>query len=863
MSDARLKDIPKLNRDAGNLPAVLDALREAVQTFRGIRGDDLDRALTLRDFKGGVLSGLLTGGGTVIVGGGSGGSGGSGGATPDPTPPPTPTGFEVSAGLSFIAITHDTPTYTQGHGHDRTLVYGAQWPLTTSTAPTFSSAVPLGTFQGTFGVVPANPGTRWCLWIKWQSVDGYASVDPAGGTNGKQATTAYDPTVLLTALVGQITRSQLYSDIGTPIDLITAPATTAGSVNARIKVETDARILDITNEITARSNGDTTTYNNAKAYTDGYTYSTAGVDSAIAAKADILRAEFATGDTTTYNSAKSYAETWAYSRSQADAAIAASASTLATNYAASDATTLTSAQTYTQTYAYSKSASDSALATLNTSIRTDFAAADATTLASAQSFTYSRSAIDGSISSMATTLRGEFAAADGTTLTSAQNYVNANAYAKSTGEALASTVSTLSTSINTPTSGNNPTYAALQTEASTRATQTGELYAQYTVKVDVNGYVSGFGLASTANSATPTSSFIVRADKFAISSPSGPGISPITPFVVNTVSQTENGVTIPPGVYMDGAYIRNLTAGIARLGNAWVDDAKIANLSAAKLTVGDGTVGGNLKSSSFGYGSGGTAGAGWLLTPGGSAYLNNAVVYGTIYAGSGVFGGSLSAATGTFAGSLSAASGTFTGSLSGATGTFAGSLSAATGTFAGDLSAAGGSFAGNLSAAGGSFVGTVQVGSSPTVSGSTMTGTGAVLNPSGTFAFGTSSKNLSFDGSTLTANGISIVAAQFDAFSAAITGSWPNYSVSVSGGRPGYQYVWIIQQSTGSLIGTVYMAGGITSSSCTAGFEPGNGAGSGTGTLTVLVKDSNGRTTYASHPFNYFSSGSGGGGTSD
>ena len=38
-------------------------------------------------------------------------------------------------------------------------------------------------------------------------------------------------------------------------------------------------------------------------------------------------------------------------------------------------------------------------------------------------------------------------------------------------------------------------------EATTRATQTGQLFAQWTVKLDVNGYVSGFGLASTGGSA--------------------------------------------------------------------------------------------------------------------------------------------------------------------------------------------------------------------------------------------------------------------------------------------------------------------------------------------------------------------------
>jgi predicted phage tail protein len=73
--------------------------------------------------------------------------------------------------------------------------------------------------------------------------------------------------------------------------------------------------------------------------------------------------------------------------------------------------------------------------------------------------------------------------------------------------------------------------------------------------------------------------------------------------------------------------------------------------------------------------------------------------------------------------------------------------------FSGKLSAATGSFAGSLTAATGNFGGTVTVGSSPAVSGATMTGSGAVLNSNGTFAIGNSTTNISFNGSKLTLNG--------------------------------------------------------------------------------------------------------------
>lgn len=60
---------------------------------------------------------------------------------------------------------------------------------------------------------------------------------------------------------------------------------------------------------------------------------------------------------------------------------------------------------------------------------------------------------------------------------------------------------------------------AISQEATARATSDGQLFAQYTVKIDNNGYVAGFGLASETINGTPTSSFMVRADSFSIVNP--------------------------------------------------------------------------------------------------------------------------------------------------------------------------------------------------------------------------------------------------------------------------------------------------------------------------------------------------------
>jgi Domain of unknown function (DUF1983) len=184
---------------------------------------------------------------------------------------------------------------------------------------------------------------------------------------------------------------------------------------------------------------------------------------------------------------------------------------------------------------------------------------------------------------------------------------------------LASQITTLST-----TSGQNS--ASLQTLATTVAGPDGAT-AQYTVKTDVNGYVAGFGLSSTANNAAPTSTFIVRADSFAVASPTGPGITPVTPFVVQTTPTSIDGVRVEPGVYMDAAFIKDGTISSAKIANAAIDDAKIAELSANKVSAGVMSVGSFIVSDSFRSGY-----SGWYIDGDGNAEFDAAVIRGKLTA---------------------------------------------------------------------------------------------------------------------------------------------------------------------------------------------------------------------------------------
>lgn len=118
--------------------------------------------------------------------------------------------------------------------------------------------------------------------------------------------------------------------------------------------------------------------------------------------------------------------------------------------------------------------------------------------------------------------------------------------------------------------------AAIQAEQTARAEADGKLFAQYVLKLDVNGLISGFGLASDGVS----SDFLIRADRFSIVSPTynknNPNSQKIRiPFVVLTTPTVVNGRTVPPGVYIESAIIRDGSIETAKIGIAAVDTLTI------------------------------------------------------------------------------------------------------------------------------------------------------------------------------------------------------------------------------------------------------------------------------------------------
>jgi len=156
--------------------------------------------------------------------------------------------------------------------------------------------------------------------------------------------------------------------------------------------------------------------------------------------------------------------------------------------------------------------------------------------------------------------------------------------------ASAANMDQLSAQYTNPTTGvaNNVT---LQQALETSASEVDGLRGQYSVKIDTNGHVAGFGFSSTLVGGTPSSAFIVNAEKFAIVSPSdtsAPTNTPNTnnvPFIVHPGGNLD-GVTTPAGVYMKSAFIADASIVNAQIRDAAIDNAKIAGLDAGKIDAG-------------------------------------------------------------------------------------------------------------------------------------------------------------------------------------------------------------------------------------------------------------------------------------
>lgn len=178
------------------------------------------------------------------------------------------------------------------------------------------------------------------------------------------------------------------------------------------------------------------------------------------------------------------------------------------------------------------------------------------------------------------------------------------------------------------------------------------LEAQYTVKVDANGKVAGFGLASTPKNGTPESKFIVNADRFGIGAA---GKDDVFPFTVDTERNRVgvNGELVVNGkaivdrlnagdIHGDKIAANTLNANRLAAGSVTAREIGANSVTADKLNVTDLSA----VSSNLGSITGGNLNIGdgnFTVSPEGVLTANNAVIRGRIEADSGYFNGLIKA----------------------------------------------------------------------------------------------------------------------------------------------------------------------------------------------------------------------------
>lgn len=371
------------------------------------------------------------------------------------------------------------------------------------------------------------------------------------------AVTAFEPgagvttATVLSSLTGALTSDQFTAQLNTRIDQIDATAAVPGSVNARVKAETDSRVAAVQAEIDARIaavDGEATA---RAAYVQNYTYAKSATDAAIAFQASTTQTNY-----TAYADAKKAeaistaaadVRTYAYSKSSSDGALSTQLTNITASYTTYADTKSAEAQAAATAAAQAKAdlalvnanahadgivtteearaiADATAKANAAQSAATAAAAIDATNKANAaistasadvRSYSYSQAQTNSAISASETTLRSEISGAGYAT----QAYVQSYSYSVAQADAaIASQTSDLRTTVGNHTTAIN-----------TNATTVNGLSAQYTVKIDSNGYVTGYGLASSTAGSAPTSYFTVLAANFQVVAP---GASPAVMFSV-------------------------------------------------------------------------------------------------------------------------------------------------------------------------------------------------------------------------------------------------------------------------------------------------------------------------------------------
>jgi len=561
----------------------LETLSQVVSIRLGRRGDPRDRAVTLRELIDGGLAKEFSSAPFDPNRNGNGGFASPQALLADLAVPPAPTGFTASGAYSQINLNWDYPAYSN-HSHTEVHVH---------TSNVIGDATLLGIQTGRVLVDPVGSGQTRYYWVRHVNTDGLAG--PFNSASGTAASTAADASHLLSVLSGAITSSQLTTDLSTEItdatSNVTALQNTYGSTAAAATSAASAAnaqaaaLLAQQGAETAESNAETAETNAETAQAAASNSASSAASSATGALGSAATAESHKNTAATASSNAAGSAAAANSSSQAAAASATAAGTSAT---ASD-TAKTAAETAKSSAESSKnsaatsasSATSSAAAAQSSASTAATAAGQAGTSATAANTSAQAAAASattaGTSATAATTAKTAAETAKSNAEASASSAASSATAANGSATAAASTVSGLTARLNDVNNTGSGSAVTVEQAYSVTASNAGDitnLEGQYTVKIDNNGNVAGFGLANTTTAAGTSSEFTVVADRFSLVS--GSDTLKTVPFAVQATATTINGQSVPAGVYMDNAFIKNGS----------IESAKIGTLAADKITSG-------------------------------------------------------------------------------------------------------------------------------------------------------------------------------------------------------------------------------------------------------------------------------------
>ena len=568
-----------MSRPADALPTITSDIPRDLRTY-------LDRLRGLLNQRGGVITdsdlrsyGLIDSSGIRVS---------DGGGNNEPVeygPPAVVANLDADGAFRNIIVTWDQPDY---FGHAFTEVWGSPIYDTTleSTDPGYVNPTTYATFDSTTATLVAisagsvindalGSGKGRYYWARNVNFSGrQGAFNSTTGVNGE---TSVDVEFMLSTLSNQITSSQLASSLAGPIGNLPA--------DTEAQVESLQNQINSLNSVEAWSSSETYNAEDLVTYSGNLYRSTQGSNSN-------NQPSGTTSDTTYWDFVGAY--------TSLSAAVAGNTSDI-TQINFIDSTSTSAIASQFSSLKATVEDSNSGLAAANAAItQLNTVSADSTS----------------ALASAFHSLRADVNDTD-TGLSAAHADITAiNNVSATSDSAIAVATNTL-----------NTTVGEHSTTIEEQSSSIDGLEAQYTIKIDNAGHVSGYGLASSAVDGTPTSEFGVRANQFWVAPPATlSATAPTTnlyagrvwvdtssedpdtyvtkyysgsewsttpqslPFVVQVTSTTIGNVTVPAGVYMDAAFISNASITNAKIGDLAVDEAKIANAAITTAKIGDAAI---------------------------------------------------------------------------------------------------------------------------------------------------------------------------------------------------------------------------------------------------------------------------------